>query len=231
MRLAALAACMLLQLGAAEAQEMRLQTTTGYYTIAVSNWRDLPFRTVVRQHSDFSCGSAALATLLTHHYGRPVAEAEVFRAMYALGDQAQIQERGFSLLDMQRYLASRDLAANGYRLPLDDVLAHGAPAITMIQTGGYRHFVVIKGARDGRVLVGDPALGLGVYSRAHFERVWQGVSFFIQSDSGAFNREDEWRAARPPRWSRLPEPRAVEPMLRDLPPLYQITPVIVSTNP
>src|SRR5690606_40798166 len=56
---------------------------------------------------DFSCGSAATATLLTYQYGHPVTELEVFRQMYAQGDQARIRKEGFSLLDMRRYLQSQ----------------------------------------------------------------------------------------------------------------------------
>jgi predicted double-glycine peptidase len=209
---------------------MQLQTTTGTYSIALSNWRDLPFRSVVRQQYDFSCGSAAVATLLSYHYGRATNEAEVFETMFELGDQERIRQRGFSLLDMQRYLASENLPADGYRMPLDQLLELETPAITMIQTGNYRHFVVIKGARGDRVLVGDPALGLTVYQRDQFEQIWQGVAFVIHGEGvgGAFNRDDEWRIARPPRWSRLPAPRALEPLTRELPPLYQITPVVTT---
>ena len=73
-------------------------------SVKVTSWRDIPFRTVVRQQYDFSCGSAAVATLLTYQYGRKVSEAEVFKAMYAVGDQEKIQKVGFSMLDMKRYL-------------------------------------------------------------------------------------------------------------------------------
>ena len=66
----------------------------------VVSYRDIPFRTVVRQRYDFSCGSAALATLLRYHYNRDVGEEQVFRAMYAAGDPCVIQPVGFSLLDM-----------------------------------------------------------------------------------------------------------------------------------
>ena len=55
--------------------------------VSVVSYRDIPFRTVVRQRYDFSCGSAALATLLRYHYDREVGEEQIFRAMYAAGDQ------------------------------------------------------------------------------------------------------------------------------------------------
>lgn len=209
------------------AADVRLDTSTGVFAVGVTSWRDMPFRTVVRQQHDFSCGSAALATLLTHHYGRPTAEAEVFEAMYAAGDQARIEERGFSLLDMQRELATLGFQADGYRVPLSALEEADSPAIALIETGGYRHFVVVKGLRDDQVLVGDPSAGLLIYPRADFEAIWNGVIFVIHGDEadGAFNREAEWDAQ--PRTDPRVVSRSmpIEPLLRDLPPLYQITPI------
>ncbi|WP_204283799.1 C39 family peptidase, partial [Klebsiella pneumoniae] len=69
------------------------------------------FRTVVRQQYDYSCGSAAVATLLRYHYGRPTVESDVFSAMWRSGDQAQIKRAGFSMLDMKRYLDSQGYMA------------------------------------------------------------------------------------------------------------------------
>src|SRR6202012_1915308 len=128
--------------------------------VRVRTWRDVPFRTVVRQQYDYSCGSAALATLLHFHYGLEVNEAEIFKAMYKTGDQESIRKLGFSLLDMKRYVESIGLTADGYRASLDDVAKAGQPAITVITAGPYKHFVTIKGVDDDAVLVGDSARGL-----------------------------------------------------------------------
>src|SRR5215467_4814997 len=72
--------------------------------------RELKIRSVILQKYDYSCGSAAVATLLTYHYGDPITEEVAFRAMFDNGDQEKIQREGFSLLDMKRFLD-----AQGYR--------------------------------------------------------------------------------------------------------------------
>src|SRR5438128_1698017 len=71
--------------------QVRLSGDNGAATVQVMSWRDIPFRTVVRQQHDYSCGSAALATLLTYSYGIKTTEVDTFTAMYAKGDQAKIQ--------------------------------------------------------------------------------------------------------------------------------------------
>jgi uncharacterized protein len=168
----------------------------GYYKVGVVSYRDIPFLTVVRQQYDFSCGSAALATLLRYNYGRSVDEATIFKAMYLVGDQASIRRKGFSLADMKTYLASVGYTSDGYRVPLDRYAKAAIPAIVIIRVGHYRHFVVIKGIRDGYVLVGDPANGLREYTVRQFESVWDGLVFIIHDEPHPadrhFNNPTEW---------------------------------------
>ena len=59
--------------------------------VGVTSWRDWPFQTVKRQGLDYSCGSAAVATLLTYAYDKPVTEKEVFLAMFGGGNQVMVK--------------------------------------------------------------------------------------------------------------------------------------------
>lgn len=182
--------------------EVVLNTGAATYSLQVRSYRDIPFRTTIRQEFDYSCGSAALATLLHFHYGRPIGEEEIFKAMYLAGDQEKIQKVGFSLLDMKTYLEQHGFKADGYRMTLDELQKSNTPAITVITIGPYKHFVVVKGVRDGRVLIGDPAQGLKTYPRADFEKMWNGIVFMIHDDRVdriAFNRSEEWSP-----WARAP---------------------------
>jgi len=225
---AAAAAAALCSAAPAQAQALVFEGGDSYLVEVKSIW-EIPFRTVVRQRYDYSCGSAALATLLAHHYGRPVDESTVFRAMYSVGDQARIQKVGFSLLDMKRYLEGHGFKADGYRLTMAQLERSRAPAITVVQNGSYKHFVVIKGVRDGKVMVGDPALGLKIYTLAEFEKIWNGIAFMIRdvpsTTQVAYNREDEWRPfATAPMDERFGG-KTMAAFTGDVRPLYQIAPV------
>lgn len=170
----------------------------GGYTMKVTSLKEARFRATVRQRYDFSCGSAAVATLLTYQYGFPVGEADVFRQMYAAGDQAKIRSEGFSLLDMRRYLESRGFSADGFLLPLDKLTEEGLPAIVLINDRGYRHFVVVRGLRDGRVLVGDPARGSRTIPRRDFDAMWDNKVLFVvhnRRELASFNQARDWNAA------------------------------------
>lgn len=193
---------------------VRIIAEGGDYTLRLATIRELrdrrAFRLTIRQQYDFSCGSAALATLLTYQYDRPVSEADVFRAMYARGDRSKIERYGFSLLDMKNYLEAAGYQADGFEVPLDKLAEVRVPAIALVRENGYNHFVVVRGLREGRVLVGDPSVGGRVFRRADFERIWvDRILFVIRSHThlARFDIPDHWQV-------RLPAPIASETINR-----------------
>ncbi|MDM0112575.1 C39 family peptidase [Variovorax sp. J22R133] len=168
----------------------------GDVTLPLTSMKGARTRTTLIQKYDFSCGSAAVATLLTHHYDFPVTEATVFQEMYETGDQQKIHREGFSLLDMKRFLDARGFVADGFEQPLDKLREARVPAIVLINENGYHHFVVVKGVEDERVLIGDPAQGTRVMPRHIFESKWKnGLLFVIHNrmDIAKFNVASEWR--------------------------------------
>lgn len=170
----------------------------GAYSVPAKSLREARFATTIRQQYDFSCGSAALATLLSHHYKLPVSEDQVFEAMYRNGDQAKIRVEGFSLLDMKRYLEAQGFEADGFEEPIEKLAVAKIPAIVLINEAGYNHFVVVKGLRDGRVLIGDPAGGTRALTIKAFNAIWASQVLFVISnrqEASSFNIATEWHAA------------------------------------
>ena len=100
----------------------------------VTDLRSRRFHRIIRQQQDFSCGSAALATLLTYHYGMPINEEDILKEMIARGDEARIRNAGFSLLDMRNFLARRGLRAEGFRLTLYTTTEAGVAAFALFNT-------------------------------------------------------------------------------------------------
>jgi hypothetical protein len=187
--------------GAAQPHEARFVLPSmpgGGFGVDIGTMLDRKFYSVVRQRYDFSCGSAALATLLRYHYGVPADENMTFNGMWEKGDQEAIRKSGFSLLDMKRYLAARGLATEGFKVTLDQIAQARAPGIALTVTKGYRHFVVVKGVTDRDVLVGDPSRGMVRYSRAQFNKIWDGLYFVITSaravGQDSFNRPAQWNS-------------------------------------
>lgn len=152
-------------------------------SVKVSSIAELRFKTIYKQQYDFSCGSAALASLLTFHYDDRVDEFTVFKDMFEHGEQDKIRKHGFSLLDMKHFLSRRGYQSNGFRISLEQLSKASLPAITIINKKGYRHFVVVKGSSDKEVLFGDPTLGLKVINIEDFKEMWgNGILFVIQDN-------------------------------------------------
>src|SRR5215475_14041962 len=172
-------------------------TLDGSFKVHVVSMREARFQTIILQKYDYSCGSAALASLLTYHYERPTTEEEVFKAMFAAGDQEKIRREGFSLLDMKSYLGQVGLVADGFKVTLDRLAQLGVPVITLINTGGYRHFVVIKGMDKDEIVLGDPAQGVIVAKKTRFQAVWSGIALIIRNEATRgkqnFNLAQDWR--------------------------------------
>jgi predicted double-glycine peptidase len=160
---------------------------------------EMRFRSTVPQQFDFSCGAAALATLLTFHYGQPMAEPAIISAMFGRGDQAKIVKEGFSMLDMKLFLEGLGYEADGFEIgpdQFDQLLGENVPFIALIKDGGYRHFVVVKGANGKAILLGDPAKGARIVPRPEFDKLWEErIAFVIHShqDVAQFNVPAQWR--------------------------------------
>lgn len=170
----------------------------GAFSVPITSVKEERFRKTIRQQYDFSCGSAALSTLLTHHYNFPVSEQAVFAEMFQFGDRQRIRQQGFSLLDIKMFLERRGFQANGYEAPLDKLESAHIPAIALLNENGYSHFVVVKGMRAGRILIGDPAGGTRVVARDNFEKIWVNKILFVinnRVELATFNSDADWHVA------------------------------------
>lgn len=201
--------------------------SNGYYTVQVKSWWEIPFRSVVHQEFDFSCGSAAVATLLTYHYSRPTDENVPFIKMWNEGNQEVIRKTGFSMLDMKHYLQGLGYQVAGFRLDAQKLAALDQPVIALLDIKGYKHFVVIKGTSAQEVLIGDPALGLRKMSMSDFTGAWNGIVLAIVDTPDhrkpVFNLASEWDP-----WARSPtrkgvDRRSIGDLTTFIPPVYQLT--------
>lgn len=138
------------------------------------------FRGVARQAFDYSCGSAALTTLLDGYVGLQLTERQTMNGLLNYGERERIIERrAFSLLDMKRFVAALGLDSGGFKGDMQDLKELDKPVIVLISYGGFDHFVVYKGYRDGRVFVADPALGNISFMENRFAEVWDNTLFMI----------------------------------------------------
>ncbi|RYG33469.1 MAG: peptidase C39 [Burkholderiales bacterium] len=203
-----------------------LSLAAGDYSLPVKSMAERRYLTIVRQRYDFSCGSAALATLLRFHYGDLQSEQTIFLGMWKAGDRERIKRFGFSLLDMKRYLEARGIRADGYVVTLAAIEATGIPGIALIDMKGYKHFVVVKGLANGQVLVGDPSVGIRLIPAGTFRSMWNGILFALSDANelgkASFGREQEWALVARSRATMLMEPASLQALALTRAPPYPV---------
>lgn len=154
----------------------------------VQSMRERRFVNLVQQQTDFSCGAAAMATLLNEAYGWSFTEEQVIEGMLAGADPELVQHMGFSMLDMKRYAETLGLRARGYRLQPEQLAEVKVPSIVLLDVRGYKHFVVMQVSTDNWVYIGDPVLGHKKMTLEDFTQGWNGIVFAVIGPG--YNREN-----------------------------------------
>jgi predicted double-glycine peptidase len=148
----------------------------GILTKQVTSYKERRMTQMVPQTADYSCGAAAMATLLHYQFGQKVSENDAILGMFEHGDKEGIKKRGFSMLDMKRFALSRGLQAEGYKISNISTLENiNIPVITLIQTARYKHFVVIRGMDKRFVYLADPSWGNRKEPLGEFLNTWDHV--------------------------------------------------------
>ena len=138
---------------------------------------------IVKQQFDYSCGSAALATLLNYYLGENFTEKQVIGALVEYGDKKQIEKlRAFSLLDMKRFVEKLGYKGTGYKADIEDLKTLGKPCIVPLEIFGYQHFCVFRGIVQDHVFLADPYLGNVSFPVADFRKMWQRNVAFVVTD-------------------------------------------------
>ncbi len=156
------------------------------FNVKVKTLVDMRFKRVVRQQYDLSCGAAALATLFKYYYGDETGEKEIIDGIMEFGDKEKIEKDGFSMLELKQFGERTGYVAKGYRIQSAQALTRiQIPLLTLTNTRGYNHFVVIKGVQDGEVFIADPAFGNRSVSLENFEDEWNNVVLLFASETNA----------------------------------------------
>jgi predicted double-glycine peptidase len=154
--------------------------------------KDLRDTNVIKQQFDYSCGAAALATILRYGLGDNVTERDVLMQLFGLLSEEELQAtlmQGFSLLHLQRVAQARGHQAEGFRIEPRYLSQLSGPVIVFIQPRGYKHFAVLRGIKDDRVFLADPSLGNIRMPMYQFLESWldasgTGIIFVVEPTAG-----------------------------------------------
>lgn len=142
----------------------------------VWSWKELQEQNIVMQKRDFSCGAAALATVLQYYWGDHVTELQILKKFDDLFTPAEVRERiknGLTITDLRRVAVKMGYRASIGTLRYDQLQESKVPLVVGITVGEFKHFVVYRGTDGYYVYLADPARGNIRIPASEFVKQWQ----------------------------------------------------------
>ncbi|MFB2623054.1 MULTISPECIES: cysteine peptidase family C39 domain-containing protein [Methanothermobacter] len=126
---------------------------------------------IVRQSSGYSCGPAALATVL-RNLGVHCSEAE-------LAALAGTDESGTTMYGLILAATSKGLRARGVRMEISDLRRNH---IAFVRYGDTAHYTVVLAVDDRNITLADPAMGRIRIRREIFSKIFTGNVLVVERD-------------------------------------------------
>lgn len=153
----------------------------------VWSWKELRERNIVMQKRDFSCGAAALATVVKYYWGDDVTEVTFLRALDGVLTVEDVRDRvqnGLALTDLKKSADKAGYNASIGRLSFSELAKAKVPLVVGITVQGYDHFVVFRGT-DGRyAYLADPIRGNLREPIDIFQCQWQENAVLVVAKKG-----------------------------------------------
>jgi uncharacterized protein len=146
----------------------------------VKSWIEFKNERLTRQNYDYSCGSAALATLLSHYYDANVTEEMILKSVLEVkGIDKQASElenqegnNGLSFYDLSQYASAQGFKAVGIALGMEELRKLQIPVIVFVKIRKQEHFTVLKKMDERYAYLADPSFGNIRVSHAKFKEMF-----------------------------------------------------------
>lgn len=123
-------------------------------------------QTFVKQHSQFYCGLACLASIVKYYGGETTQEK--------LRETSGTTLNGTSLLGLYQAAQKLGFEVAGYEADIKNLKELDVPVILhIIKDERQDHFVVCYGFENGKFTIGDPGWGITQYSEEELDAVWK----------------------------------------------------------
>ena len=135
----------------------------------LKTWKDLRDAGIEKQDKDYSCGSAATATILRSFYGLDVHEKDILDEVIRIGNDGTASFSDLELAVRKFTFKAIGLSANFEKLKTIKI-----PAIVYLRYRDTNHFSVIRGINEeGVVWLGDPSWDNRKFTEYQFKNMWE----------------------------------------------------------
>lgn len=134
--------------------------------------------THVRQHGEYSCGLACLASIVKYHEG----EIRQEQLRHISGTTL----RGTTILGLYQAANKIGFDAEGYEADIENLKKIESPVVLhVILDNKLQHFVVCYGF-NGKFIIGDPGWGVVQYTEDEINALWQSKTLLTLSPNSHF---------------------------------------------
>jgi predicted double-glycine peptidase len=126
------------------------------------NWKQIHEMHIVMQKRDYSCGAAALATILRYYWGDDATEEQILLAIEKILTPEEMKDRiknGLAISDIRRAAVDMGYLSTIGTLTFQKLTESKVPLIVAIKPQGFNHFVVYRGVDCDYVYLADPIRG------------------------------------------------------------------------
>jgi len=145
----------------------------------LKSWNYYKWENITRQKFDFSCGAAALSTMMTAYFNDPVPESIILALLIVQLKPEDMEDRqlnGFSMLDIQNLAATIGYDVAGVKLPFKAINKLNGPIMVVLRENENEHFVVLKGVDEHKAYLADSVRGNIRMPLFRFFDQWNGVA-------------------------------------------------------
>lgn len=143
---------------------------------------DLKFAYTVRQQRDFTCGAAALATILKFHYGMPVTEEMIFWMIINRYTAEQLKQKvqvGFSFEDLIFVAEKLGFKTQAAVITSAELEKLNGPVILQLNLKKFDHFSVLRKKTADTAYMSDPVFGQITLDEKEFKGEFKGAVLAI----------------------------------------------------
>jgi len=220
--LVAVIGCLVLPRAVAQATKAPVRDPSRRIQPRPENWLSLRRKNVVMQQSDYSCGAAALATLIRYYWGDPITETDLLNTILSVLTFDQVKDRienGLTMTDLRKAAVARGYLASMGRRTLAELTELRVPAVVRIEKNDYEHFVVFRGIVNDRVFLADPMRGNLRIHICEFSQQWPDRTILLVAKPGADLPEYAPLLVRKPAWVQPELQAARRVMVLERPPV------------
>lgn len=154
----------------------------------VWSYKEIQERNVVMQKRDYSCGAAALATIIRYYWGDPVTEDQFLRLLEKQLTPEQVRDRvenGLALTDLRDLANKAGYQASMGREEFNELAEAKVPVVVGLIVDGHEHFAVFRGAVNGWTYLADPLRGNVRVPDGLFRKQWQKNAILVVAKPAA----------------------------------------------